>query len=308
MYKFKSTTGLGVAQVLAGSALIALVAIFIKILVVDYSLPILVVAFWRNLFVCTALLIGLTLFKPELLRAGRKNLPVLAGYGFILTMLNGVWGGSVYFNGASVATVLVYISVPLTVIGQWWLGGEKPSARLIPSIVLCLIGCALVCGIQGISDFALTPMGMFLGLFSGVFYAGYALMGRECALRGINPYTVLMHIFAFAALFLLIADLFSNGLIPGAATSPAQILLPGVPLKVWGLILTLAMGPTMLGWLLINMSLSKLTPSVASILLTTEPMMTALIAIPTLGEYMTTMQWAGCFLILGGVIVLKKRG
>ncbi len=296
------------AQVLTGSALIALVGIFIKILLVDYGLPILVVAFWRNLFVCIALLTGLSLFKPELLHAGKKNLPFLAGYGFILTMLNGVWGGSVYFNGASVATVLVYISVPLTVIGQWWLGGEKPSARLIPSTLLCLSGCALVCGIQGVSDFSLTPMGLFLGLFSGLFYAGYALMGRACALRGINPFTVLMYIFGFAALFMLTADLFSNGLIPGAAASPTDILLPGVPLKVWGLILTLAMGPTMAGWLLINMSLSKLTPSVASVLLTTEPMITALVAIPTLGEYMNTLQWAGCFLILGGVIVLKKRG
>ncbi len=307
MYIGKSSLHVGIVQVLAGSALISLVGIFIKILVVDYALPVLVVGFWRNFFVCIALLTGLKILKPKLLRVGRQNIFILGCYGLMLALLNGIWGGSVYFNGAGVATVLVYISVPLTVLGQWWLGGGKPSVRLIPSIVLCLMGCALVCGIQGVSDFALTPMGMFLGLFSGVFYAGYALLGRECALRGINAFTVLMYIFGFAALFMLIINIFSNGMIPGAAASPAQILLPGMPLKVWGLILTLAMGPTMTGWLLINMSLSKLTPSIASILLTTEPMMTALVAIPVLNEIMTAMQWTGCFMIIGGVILLGRR-
>lgn len=307
MYNNKSSLHVGIAQVLSGAVLISLVGIFIKILVVDYDLPVLVVGFWRNLFVCTVLLAGLKILKPNLLRAGRENIFILACYGLILALLNGIWGGSVYFNGAGVATVLVYISVPMTVLGQWWLGGEKPSARLIPSIVLCLAGCALVCGIQGVSDFALTPMGMFLGLFSGVFYAGYALLGRECALRGMNPFTVLMYIFGFASLFMLITNIFSNGMIPGAAASPAQILLPGMSLKVWGLLLTLAIGPTMTGWLLFNMSLSKLTPSIASILLTTEPMMTALVAIPVLNEMMTTVQWTGCFMIIGGVILLGRR-
>ncbi|SMF44824.1 DMT family transporter [Desulfovibrio gilichinskyi] len=307
MYNVKSILNAGIAQVLAGSVLISLVGIFLKILVVDYALPVLVVVFWRNLFVCIALLAGLKIFKPKLILVSRNNLFILVFYGFLLALMNGIWGGSVYFNGAGVATVLIYLSVPLTVLGQWLLGGGKPSVRLIPSIVLCLVGCAVVCGIQGVSDFALAPVGMFLGLLSGVFYAGYALLGRECALRGLNAFTVLMYIFGFSSFFMLIINIFSNGMVPGAAASPAQMLLPGMPFKVWGLILTLAMGPTMMGWLLINMSLSKLTPSIANILLTTDPMVTALVAIPVLNEIMTAMQWVGCFLITGGVMLLGRR-
>ncbi|MBI9109637.1 DMT family transporter [Maridesulfovibrio ferrireducens] len=307
MYNERSAVRVGIVQVLAGSALISLVGIFIKILVVDYALPVLVMGFWRNLFVCGILLVALKIKSPALLRAGRENIFLLGSYGLVLALLNGIWGGSVFFNGAGVATVLVYVSVPITVLGQWWLGGGKPSARIIPSIVFCMVGCALVCGVQGISDFALTPIGIFLGLFSGIFYAAYGLMGRACALRGLNPFTVLMYIFGFAAFFMLIANLFSGGVIPGAASEPAQILMPDVPLKVWGIILTLAIGPTMTGWMLINMSMSRLSPSVVNILLTTEPMMTALVAIPVLGEFMTTMQWAGCFMIIGGVVLLKRR-
>lgn len=307
MIQGKSSTGVGVMQVLSGAALISLVGIFIKIMVVDYAQPIIVVTFWRNVFVCSILMAALKIFRPHHLKAGRENLKLLAWYGAVLVGLNGIWGGSVYFNGAGVATVLVYISVPLTVLAQWAMGGERPTLRIVPSIVLCLTGCAMVCGLQSVSGFTLTPMGMLTGILSSVFFSAYALMGRECAQRNINPFCVLMHAFGFAAVFMLVINLFSFGYIPGTAPSPSDILMPGIGLKGWLLILTLAIGPSMTGWALINSSLTHLSPSVVNILLTTEPMMTALVAIPTLGEYLTVEQWAGCFLIVGGVIVLKKR-
>ncbi|WP_320172178.1 DMT family transporter [Maridesulfovibrio sp.] len=307
MIKIRLTPGLGVAQVLLGAALISQVGIFIKILVVDYAQPVLVVTFWRNLIVCLLLAAGLAVFKPQKLKAGRRNLPLLAFYGLVLTGMNGIWGGSVYFNGAGVATVLVYISVPITVLGQWMLGGEKPTLRILPSVLLCLIGCAMVCGITSLSDFSLTPAGIFLGLLSGLFYSAYSLFGRECAAREIDPFCVLMHVFGFSALFMLVINLCSAGVIPGTAPSPAAILMPGTDFRAWVLVAVLAAGPSMGGWSLINSSLSRLSPSVVNILLTTEPMMTALVAIPVLNEYMTAEQWAGCLLIVGGVIVLKKR-
>ncbi|NDV26656.1 DMT family transporter [Desulfovibrio sp. JC010] len=307
MLKPKSSTSLGVAQVLSGAALISLVGIFIKIMVVDYAQPIFVVTFWRNLFVSTILMAGLKIFKPHKLRFEREHIGLLAAYGLVLVGLNGIWGGSVYFNGAGVATVLVYVSVPITVLAQWALGDEKPTLRILPSILFCLFGCGLVCGIKSMSEFSLTPMGMFLGLLSSVFFSAYTIMGRECAKRNISSYSVLMHVFGIAAFYMLIINLFAGNSIPGAAPTPAAMLMPGVDWKGWGCILTLAIGPSMTGWTLINSSLTHLSPSVVNILLTTEPMMTGLAAIPMLGEYMTLEQWAGCFLIVIGVIVLKKR-
>ena len=307
MLKFKSSTSIGIAQVLSGAALISLVGIFIKIMVVDYAQPIFVVTFWRNLFVCSFMMIGLRFFKPHLLRFERENLGLLAVYGMVLTGLNGIWGGSVYYNGAGVSTVLVYVSVPITVLAQWWLGGERPNLRVLPSILFCLFGCALVCGIQGVSDFSLTPMGMFLGLLSSVFFSMYALLGRECAKRCINSYSTMMHVFGIAAVYMLILNLVAQGVIPGTAPAPAGLLMPGVDWKGWACILTLALGPSMTGWTLVTASFNHLSPSVVNTLLTVEPMMTALVAIPVLGEYMSVEQWAGCILIVIGVIVLKKR-
>lgn len=307
MLKFKSSTSVGIAQVLSGAALISLVGIFIKIMVVDYAQPIFVVTFWRNLFVCVSLLAGLRIFKPQLLKFERENIGLLALYAANLTAMNGVWGGSVYFNGAGVSTVLVYLSVPITVLAQWAFGGEKPSLRILPSIMFCLTGCALVCGIQGMSDFSLTPMGMFLGLLSSVFFSSYALLGRECTRRGMSSYSIMMHIFGIAAVYMFFLNMLSQGMIPGTAYTPGGLLMPGVDWKGWACILTLALGPSMTGWTLITASFNHLSPSVVNLLLTVEPMITALVAIPVLGEYMNMEQWAGCFLIVIGVIVLKKR-
>lgn len=307
MIKLKPSSSLGVAQVLSGAALISLVGIFIKIMVVDYAQPILVVTFWRNLFVSTIMMVGLRIFKPHKLRFERENFGLLVVYAAVLTGMNGLWGGSVYFNGAGVSTVLVYLSVPVTVLAQWGLGGGKPTLRILPSILFCLTGCALVCGIQGVSDFSLTPTGIFLGLMSAVFFSVYALLGRECSKRGLGSYSIMMHIFGIASIYMLILNLVGQGVIPGSSSNPAGIFMPGVDWKGWACILILAVGPSMTGWTLITSSFNHLSPSVVNILLTVEPMMTALVAIPVLGEYMTPEQWGGCILIVVGVIVLKRR-
>ncbi|GKT29377.1 DMT family transporter, partial [Aduncisulcus paluster] len=122
----------------------------------------------------------------------------------------------------------------------------------------------MVCGLHGFSDFALTPLGILTGLFS----AEYPSAKRAYACFGI------------AAIYMLVINLTVQGMIPGAAPTPADILMPGVDWKGWACVLTLAIGPSMTGWSLINASLTHLSPSVVNILLTTEPMLTALAAIP----------------------------
>ena len=37
------------------------------------------------------------------------------------------------------------------------------------------------------SGYAVDPLGLTVGLFSGLFFAGYSLMGKEAARQKINP-------------------------------------------------------------------------------------------------------------------------
>ncbi len=61
----------------------------------------------------------------------------------------------------------------------------------------------------------------------------------------------------------------------------------------------------MAGFGLYNVSLGYLPSSVANLILSTEPVFTAVIAYLLLGEQMTGIQLAGSLLILGGVAIMR---
>ena len=69
----------------------------------------------------------------------------------------------------------------------------------------------------------------------------------------------------------------------------------------------LAAGPTVAGFGLYNSSLGLLPASVANLILTTEPVFTAVLAYFLLGEQLTRLQIGGSVLILGGVLLLRWR-
>ncbi len=67
----------------------------------------------------------------------------------------------------------------------------------------------------------------------------------------------------------------------------------------------LAAGPTLAGFGLYNVSLTMLPSSVVNLILTTEPVVTAVIAYALLGERLSWVQIAGGLLILAGVVFLR---
>jgi drug/metabolite transporter (DMT)-like permease len=149
-------------------------------------------------------------------------------------------------------------------------------------------------------------LGILTGIFSGVLYAGYSLMGRSAAQRGVNPWTSILYIFTFAALFLLGFNLIPGGQIPGAAAgSSAELLRLGSSLAGWGVLFLLAAGPSLAGYGLYNVSLSLLPSSVANLILTLEPVFTAVIAYFLFGETFNAVQLGGSLMILGGVVFLR---
>jgi drug/metabolite transporter (DMT)-like permease len=107
----------GYAIALAAAATLSTTAIFIRYLTVTYDIPALVLAFWRDVFVCLTLLPVLALLRPLLLRVTRRHLGYLVGYGLVLAAFNALWTLSVALNGAAAATVLVYSSAAFTAVG-----------------------------------------------------------------------------------------------------------------------------------------------------------------------------------------------
>ncbi len=64
----------------------------------------------------------------------------------------------------------------------------------------------------------------------------------------------------------------------------------------------------MIGWLFISYALPRLPALETSVQLLVQPMLTILWARLILGEYLSTLQWLGVALVLGGVGYLSIRG
>jgi drug/metabolite transporter (DMT)-like permease len=79
----------------------------------------------------------------------------------------------------------------------------------------------------------------------------------------------------------------------------------GSALAGWGVLFLLAAGPTVAGFGLYNVSLTYLPSSVANLVVSLEPALTAVTAYLLFGERLTAVQFAGSAMILAGVVFLR---
>ena len=301
----QSTLTRGYSTALISSVILSTTAVFIRYLTQTYAIEPLVLAFWRALFVVLTLVVALSVIKPGLLRVPRNRISYLIVYGLVLAFFNSLWTLSVAQNGAAVATVLVYCSAAFTALLGWWFLKERLDWGKIVAVILCLAGCVLVSGALNPSVWQTNLLGILAGVLSGLGYAIYSLMGRSASQRGLNSWTTLLYTFGFATVFLLGVNLLPGNLLPGTASQPSDFFVLGNSLAGWGVLLLLAAGPTVTGFGLYNVSLSLLPASVVNLILTTEPVFTAVLAIILLGERLTVTQLVGSLLIMSGVLFLR---
>ena len=287
------------------AVILSTTGILIRYLTQNYHLPALILALWRELFVVLSLLLVLSIFRPHLLKLPRTYLPFMVVYGFVLALFNSSWTLSVSLNGAAVATVMSYSSAAFTAILAWWFLKENLGMGKIAAVILSLAGCLLVSGAIYATEWQANLMGIFTGILSGLCYAVYSLMGRTVTQCGLNPWTMLLYTFAFAAVFLLGFNLFSGGVLPGTAARGNSLLWPDLSGVGWIILFVLAAGPTLMGYGTYNLSLTYLPSSVANLIVTLEPVFTTIIAYLVFDEVLTLIQFIGGLMIVGGVVVIR---
>ena len=278
-------------------------AIFIRYLTVNFGMPPLLLAFWRDFIVSVTMALALAVMSRPLLRVERRHLAFLAGYGLALAFLNTSWTTSVALNGAAVSTVLAYSSPAFTAIFGWKLFGEGLDRVKITAVVLSILGCALVSGAYLPAVWQVNLIGVVTGLISGLALALYSLMGKAASLRQINPWSTLMYTFASASFLLLFINLTSLGQVQGLAH--ANLLWLGKAFLAWIVLATLAIGPTIGGYGLYAVSLGYLPASVANLIATLEPVFTAILAYLLLAERLTGVQLLGSVLVAAGIVLLR---
>lgn len=287
----------------AATVLWSSTGVFIRYLTETYRLPPLVLAFWRDLFLAVAMSLALKLLKPGLLRLERRHWRFMLLYGLVVSVFNSLWTISVALNGAAVSTVLAYSSAAFTAVLGWRLLSESLGPVKILAVSLSLLGCVAVSGAYDQAAWQVNTLGIVTGILSGMAFAVYSLMGRTSAQRSISAWTALLYAFGMAVPFLLLYNIFSAWLPQGVASM--ELFWLGSSWSGWLILLILAVGPTVGGFGLYTVSLAHLPASVANIIATLEPAMTAGLAYLFLGEFFTVPQWIGSALIVAGVIVLR---
>ncbi|GAB4579989.1 MAG: DMT family transporter [Anaerolineales bacterium] len=271
-----------------------------------YALPSLVLAFWRDLFVSVGMGIGLFIFSQKRLTLERRHWGFMTLYGLTVAIFNAAWTFSVQYNGAAVATVLAFSSPALTALLSYLLFKERFSRIKILSIALSFAGTLLVSGAHDPAIWQLNPAGILFGLLTGLMFAFYNLEGKVATDKQIDSWTALLYSFGGATVFLFIFNL-ANDLLLTHIPPLSHMLWLGNSLTGWGILFFLGVAPTLGGFGLYTLSLRSLSPTIANLIATLEPVLAGIWAYFFLSETLTGVQWAGSALVLAGVVLLRVK-
>ncbi len=303
-----SSQARGYVIALIGTALWSSTGVLIRHLTEHYHMPPLVLAFWREALVALTLFVVLGVIRPDLLRLPRRHLPFFGLYGLVLMIFNSTWTVSVALNGAAVSTVLAYSSPAITAVLGWWLWREALGPVKIAAVLLSLAGCVLVSGAHRPEMWDLNPAGIVVGLASGFMFAGYSIFGKAASRRKVKPWTTMLYAFAFAGTFLfLLLQVPLEQMAPemSGIGGRRDLFWLGRDLVAWGILLVLVWGPTIGGYGLYTVSLTHLPASVANLIASLEPPITAVLAYVFLHERLTREQIIGAVMIVAGVVLLR---
>jgi len=273
--------------------------VFIDQLQTAYRLTPLQISTWRALLVTVFVGLYLLVRPPAVFKLQRREIGYYIIYGIVgIGLFNLAFSISVAINKASVATALMFCAPVFVALGSWWVFHERLRLMQILAIVVNLLGFALVGTVSELlAGSAGNVSGLLLGLFSGICFALYTLLGRGAARsKRLSPTVILFYTYLFGTLALIAWGLISQG------THGLLISLDG---SGWALLLILSLGPTLFGYLLFTMSLQYLSAPIASIFHTLEPVMTALLAFLVLGRILTALQWLGLGLIVISVMIMQ---
>jgi drug/metabolite transporter (DMT)-like permease len=308
MGKLQANYSRGYTIAFAATVLWSSTGVLISYLSRVYQLPVLVMAFWRDLMVALGMAAGLVVISRGRFHLPRSQWKFMLLNGLTLAVFNILWIFSIEFNGAAVATVLAFSSPAITAILSRWIFREEFSRTQVISIVLSLSGTILVSGALDPNAWNLNPGGILFGLLTGLIFAIYNLEGKHAADQKIDSWTALLYSFATAAALLLI---FKMG-IDLLTSKPlfTDMLWLGDSIGGWGVLLFLAMGPTLGGFGLYTLSMRYLSPTVTNLISTFEPVLTSIWAFLLFGEVMGRTQLMGSLVLFAGIILLRagKKG
>ena len=253
------------------------------------------VAGWRLLMASVVLLplAGRDLYLLRGLTGKERGLLLLSGL-FLATHFF-AWIAAV--QGTTIASAAIFFSInPVFVATASFLFyGERPTARLVLSVLLGMAGVVVL----GLGDLKLDSShlaGDAWAVLCALLFTGYFMLGKR--LRRVLPTTV------YVAVVYAVAAAVSFG-----AMAAAGIAATGYSGRSWLAFVLLALGPTLIGHTSFNHALRYLKAGWLSALTLSEPVLAAAVAWLAWAEPVTGPAFAGYLLVSTSVLVLvSERG
>lgn len=279
-------------RLLLGCVLISFSSVFAKLSSVGPTSS----AFYRVAIGGAVLALLVLLAKAKLSRSPAPLL-LLAGAALFFALDLGFWHRSILAIGPGLSTLLASLQVFFMAAAGFVFLGQKPARNQILAIPLAIAGLACIVGLDWSILSAEYRTGVLLGLLTAMTYAGYMMTLRQAQ----APDSKRLPIAELALVSLL-----SALLLGGTALVEGQSLAitKGIDYVWLGCLGVLC---HVCGWLCIAGSLPKLSPAVAGLTLTLQPVLTFVWDIVIFGRGVTAIEAVGGLVTVFAIYLGSRR-
>lgn len=222
----------------------------------------------------------------------RRAWILAAATGLFFAMDTGLWNSSLFLTSAANATLLGNDAPIIVGLGALLLFHERLGISYWLGLALALVGMGAIVGLDLFARSSLAG-GDVLALSAGAAYGLYLLTTQRLRAR-MDTLSTLLIACAVSSLALLPVNL------------AAHDSLWGFSLHTTLSLLALALISQVAGWLAINYALGHMPASIVSVTLLTQPVLTAFLAVPLLGEPLETRQVMGGAIALAGIYLVNR--
>ncbi len=220
--------------------------------------------------------------------------------GILLGLHFATWLPSLVFTSVA-ASVTIVTTAPVWMALLLWRRGRRPTAPVVGGVAIAVAGGALVAfgDVDGLSAGANPPLGNALALVAAVAYAGHLLIGHDVQRQGLGLWRWTAAVTGVGAVVVLPLALL---VAPGDGPYPARF---------WAAAIALALVPQMLGHSAFTWSVRWLSPTLVSVVVLLEPLVSGLGALVLFDEVPGLLVVAGGVVLVAGValtVVAEREG